>query len=169
MTEYDIQLIIIKHWYKSNNLILPNICLGYGEADVFRLTRAGYSTEFEIKITRQDFNNDKNKRHKHEIYNTVFKDIPLATNVPKSKKGIPNYFAYVVPCQISLTVADVPEYAGLYVVTDKRGLEQLKYPPCLHKEKHSDYWVEKIARSLNAKYLYHYFYHLEKYEDEDEI
>jgi hypothetical protein len=164
MTEYDVQLKIIRQWLSSCNFMIPNVYGGYGEMDVLRLTKAGYATEFEVKVSRADFNHDKAKIQKHQNYSDVFTNTPRVwwNDRPKDKKGIPNYFTYVVPNTFDLITLKVPDYAGLYTVDAEKGyLYCVKEAPRLHKEKQTDYWYRKIAYSLNTKYLYHYFFQLE--------
>ncbi len=165
MTEYDVQLKVIKNWHSSGNFMIPNVCGGYGEMDVLRLTRSGYATEFEIKVSRADFCHDKEKREKHQNYSDVFTNTPRLwwNGRTKDKKGIPNYFVYVVPFHLNLRAIDVPSYAGLYMINEQGYIETVKEAPRLHKEKLMDYWYRKIAYSLNTKYLYHYFFRLENY------
>lgn len=160
-SELDLQLIIIRNQTPfSGKLIVPNINTGYGEADVLLLSKAGYATEFEIKITRSDFAADKKKCYKHNEYNLVFNNV-WWNNKPRDKKGIPNYFIYVVPDYFNLASLKVPDYAGLYVVDPQKGyVSCVKSPPKIHKENLKEYWTHKIAQSLNAKYFYHHFFGL---------
>lgn len=156
MTEFELQLIIIHDARQlSNNLVVPNIEGGFGEMDVLKVSRAGYTTEYEIKISRADFKKDREKFHKHDAYQAVFE------KCSQPKKGIPNYFVYVMPENLNLLSIDVPDYAGLYIVNNGY-LSLVKPPPRIHKQKFREFWVEKIAKSLNAKYLYHYLYPLER-------
>lgn len=49
---------------KKNDVVVENVSygmFGWGEADLIALSRAGYLTEGEIKISRADFLNDKKK------------------------------------------------------------------------------------------------------------
>lgn len=154
-TEFDLQLIVIQDCYHlTNNLVVPNIESGFGEMDVLKVSRVGYATEYEIKVSKNDFNKDKEKLDKHNSYKRAF-------TFCLPEKGIPNYFIYVVPATLNLTAADVPVYAGLYNVDEHGYLTTVKSPPRIHRQKFREFWIEKIARSLNAKYLHHYFYKLE--------
>ena len=161
MKEKDVQLAIIRNWYSSNNIMIPNVTGGCGEMDVLRLTRAGYATEFEVKISRRDFFHDKVKICKHKTYSDIFIGATRLTWDGKpddNVRGIPNYFIYVVPFNLKLTARDVPAYAGLFELTEHGYIEVVKSAPRIHKQVHRDFWIEVIARSLNAKYLYHYFF-----------
>jgi hypothetical protein len=162
MTEYDVQYAIIHHWQNSGNMFIPNLCSGYGEMDVLRLTKAGYAYEFEVKISRSDFKADIKKTHKHHCYSVVFEKKTDAWIEHNGKKGIPNYFAYVAPKGI-IPVELVPEYAGLYEFDESTGLIiTVKTPPRIHNEKQKDFWETKALQSLHAKYLYHYWFKLKE-------
>jgi hypothetical protein len=155
--EYDLQYVVIRDCYSSNNLVVPNIGGGYGEIDVLKLTRSGYTYEYEIKISKNDFKADNKKIEKHQNYSDVYNNIPRLWWGGKSKdrEGIPNYFIYVAPKGI-IPIEKIPDYAGFYEI-DNNYLKCIKKAPKIHREKHWNYWVGKIARSLNAKYLYHYW------------
>jgi hypothetical protein len=159
ISELDLQLVIIRHCLPlAGKLIIPNVSFYYGEADVLQISKAGYVTEFEVKISRSDFFADRKKVSKHNQYRTVFnKDLPAT-------QGLPNYFVYVVPERLNLQASDVPEYAGLYSVGDNTYgyLHTVKTPPRIHKENFKEFWTHKIAHSFNAKYLYHHFFKIVK-------
>ena len=67
MNERSIQNQI--HNYFSGRIYeIPNVYLYDWESDFISVTRAGYIHEYEIKISKSDFNNDaKSKTHKHEV------------------------------------------------------------------------------------------------------
>lgn len=96
------------------------------ESDVFVLNKAGYSYEFEVKVSRADFKNDLKKVRKHEM---------LSAGKSEKFSGImrPNRFYYTVPTGL-IKPDEVPEYAGLYYMT-KYSFEEIKKAPLLHKEK----------------------------------
>jgi len=167
MKEFDIQLALFQHFAPfTGRILIPNISMGYGEADFLSITKSGYVTEFEIKISRSDFAADKKKTIKHETYKKVFNNTPLIcwyNGKEKTKKGVPNYFIYIVPDYFNIETLKVPEYAGLWVIDTERnnhyscGFKCEKIPPRIHKDKFQLYWLNKIAKSYNAKYYYHYF------------
>lgn len=154
-SEYNLQCTMIHH-FRPNNILVPNIEGRWGEMDILKLTRAGYATEYEIKISRADFNKDRKKDIKHGRYKNAYEKInPNFTF--DYLKGVPNYFVYVVPSQLNIIAADVPDYAGLSIITEHGYLEAIKPEPKIHKQNFRKYWIEKIAYSLCAKYLDHYF------------
>lgn len=159
ITEFDLQMAILCHHSPfSGKLLIPNMSTGWGEADVLMLSKAGYATEYEVKISRSDFAADKKKVLKHETYLKIFNRSPFEwwDGRPREKRGIPNYFVYVVPGYFNVRTLNIPEYAGLWIVKDGH-VESIKAPPVIHKEKFKEYWTARIAHSFNAKYFYHYF------------
>lgn len=112
------------------------------EADLLCLTKASYLYEYEIKVTKQDFKNDTNKkvqltRHYFKEYN-----IKSPTRTLTQKKMFwldegclpPNYFSYIVPEGL-IEVEDVPEFAGLYYINNRGLLREIKKPTQLHSRK----------------------------------
>ncbi len=163
MNEYKIQRLIINDGLPSSNLFVPNIHGGCGEMDVLKLTKAGYAYEFEIKTSRADFYADTKKQRKHKCYSQVYENIPRLyfSGKPMGNKGIPNYFCYIAPKGI-IPLDKVPDYAGLTEIIGD-GIDvcfyfnSVKIPPRIHKDKFRDYWITKVAHSLQAKYYYHYW------------
>lgn len=130
---------------RGQKIVVPNISWSwlYWEADLISVTKANYVNEFEIKISKQDFEKDFGKR-KHEFFQR-----------PNKYMNMPNYFWYVAP--IEAIPICVPDYAGLIEVwEDKKQkwiwMEEIRRPKKLHKKKISDNDIHKILRSLMFKY-----------------
>jgi hypothetical protein len=122
------------------------------ESDFFIQKRNGYSYEFEVKINRADFFNDKKKITKHLIlsegkYTTEHRSwkINEQTKKPEVKETIltehlynfrPNKFFYVVPKDL-IKVDEIPKYAGLiyFSETTYPKLKIIKQAPFIHKNK----------------------------------
>jgi hypothetical protein len=84
-----------------SNIIVPNVSWGLGvhECDLLVVSKSGYATEIEIKISKGDLIKDKFKRHGHK--GDVIKKL---------------YFA--VPEQLEeLALKEIPERAGLLVLS----------------------------------------------------
>ena len=82
------------------NLIVPNVSWGLldYEADIVSLTKAGYATEVEIKVSKSDLRADFKKLIQHD--SNLFK-----------------YFYYAVPDDMrDFALSIIPESAGLLVV-----------------------------------------------------
>ena len=113
---------------RSVPIIIPNVSYSwlFWEADLIGVSKAGYMSEFEIKISKSDFLKDFKKR-KHRYY-------------PKGpyNNRIPNYFWYVAPFD-AIPIC-VPDYAGLKLVKTSKFnnliyIEDIKKAPLLHKNK----------------------------------
>ena len=137
------------------------------ESDKLLETKSGYIYEFEVKISRADFKNDfKHKKDKHIIlageerygdkylpkYYEFLEEnrkrgnwceqnfLKSAANNPRYLVGghkRPNYFYYAVPTDL-IKADEVPDYAGLVYVDEKKKLTIVKSAPKLHTEKYND-------------------------------
>lgn len=100
-TEFSIQQHLRNFFGKDSFLIIPNVMLGYCEADLIVISKAGYLHEVEIKISKQDIKKDKEKYFMAHKY--------LHTK----------YFSFAVPDFLS-NCEDIPADSGLISV-DKYG------------------------------------------------
>lgn len=105
MTERQIQDILSVNYMSNPEFKIPGLYIYYWESDLILVSKAGYAYEFEIKISKSDFNADFKKTKRHKDMNNPQKDGP-------------NYFYYVCPEGV-IDPNDVPKYAGLIYV--KRG------------------------------------------------
>lgn len=124
MTALDIQQELWRELGGPNQLVMPNFRpRNWWECDVLSVSKAGYWSEFEIKISVSDFKADAKKERRHQdVY------VPLTmqwVNLgSKSKHELlashsehgPSFFWYVVPDSIADKI-EVPEWAGLRVAT----------------------------------------------------
>ena len=83
----------------SINLIVPNVHWGMNmhECDLLMVSKAGYCTEIEIKISRADLKNDAKKRHGH-FSNRI------------------KYLYFAIPTYLEHCIELVPERAGIVTV-----------------------------------------------------
>jgi hypothetical protein len=77
---------------KNHEIIIPNSCLFSWESDVISVTRAGFVTEFEIKISKADFKADAKKERARLLVAPEQNGFFGSYSVKR-----PNYFFYVVP------------------------------------------------------------------------
>lgn len=136
------------------------------ESDFFIQNRGGYCYEFEVKISRSDFFNDKKKTDKHSILSTgkyqtkgTLSTYNRTLNLWEQEEKVseyehemrPNKFFYVVPEGL-ITADELPPYAGLiYCPKDHwQSVVTIKEAPFIHKEKLN---VEKVLCSK----FYHYW------------
>lgn len=68
MNTTKMEVYLARHFCYRTNLIVPNVWWGIGlshECDLLIVTKSGYATEIEIKVTNADFKRDLQKRHCH--------------------------------------------------------------------------------------------------------
>ena len=102
LDERAIQRALFWKYSGSARRIVPNFTPApWFECDLFVMTRAAYTIEFEIKLSRSDYCADFNKQRKHAR---------LSEMTPG--KFLPTRFFYVTP-EFLVLPRDVPAYAGL--------------------------------------------------------
>ncbi len=118
-----------------------NVFLYSHESDVIMVDYQDRVTEYEVKVSRSDYNADFKKTEKHMKFKTLH-DV----------SDIPNEFYYVCPDGM-ITEDQIPEYAGLIYA---RGtyLVQIKRASPLHNEKMpSEFWKELYLKMMAKKKL----------------
>lgn len=154
-SEHTIQNHLYWLYHSSSALVLPNYTpVRWWECDFFRITRAGYFLEYEIKRTVADFQKDKKKKSTRWTggMGRPFKrehDKKHDLLAAGSTRG-PKQFWYVVPTGL-VAAEDVPGHAGLIYMD---GSQEEKPAPILHRNKVDDD-VLTHARSV----CYHHFWH----------
>lgn len=118
ITERAIQLTIHRERLASSEITCPNYTpIGWWECDLWQVTKSGYATEYEIKLSLTDFKADAKKSQrrydrsdgKWQSY-TEQKHRLLAE---RCKRG-PSRFYYCVPHTLVGEVKPIlPEWAGL--------------------------------------------------------
>ena len=106
MKTIDIEIAIIQHFNPRQNIVVPNVSWGLSnkeykalhECDVLILSKTGYATEIEIKVSKADLLKDGDKRHGH-THNLIRR---LYFAVPEELKEI--------------ALESIPTTAGLLVV-----------------------------------------------------
>ncbi len=125
---------------------------------------SGYCYEIEIKVSRQDFNNDFKKVEKHSILEKGSYEKPVRkwkydpktgrnTLVEESKKTVkwdfrPNKFYYCVPEGL-IKESEIPQYAGL-MYSNGTSIRTVKEAKFIHKEK------LKLEEKLCDKFYYYW-------------
>ncbi len=143
---------------KGTKLCCPNYTpAGWFECDLWAVTDAGYSTEFEIKLTKADFKKDGEKierlnwRQRRDGVVAQTKHAKLE----QSANAGPNRFYYVAPKGL-LAPEDIPEWAGHIEVIEYRCRiwpTVLKQAPQLHKEKVPD----KVKQHCMSVFYYRFW------------
>jgi len=135
------------------------------ECDFFRITKAGFFYEYEIKQTREDFkadfkkaktewgewdaeqqNFDHTRHNKHNLLEAG------------SDRG-PSYFNFVVPEKLTNNIV-IPDYAGLITFTPSTNRKRVyltvqKKAPQLHKNKIKD--PQHVYRQACERLAYRYW------------
>jgi hypothetical protein len=99
------------------NLIVPNVSWGLinHECDLLILSKAGYASEIEIKISRSDLLADKKKKHGHCSNKIKFLWFAIPENI-----------------DIEFALHNIPDRAGLIIVPEERK-PIIKKNPVLNK------------------------------------
>jgi len=170
MNVNEISEIVIKYIVEKRFFIFGTTIQGSGlhECDVLGINKNEYIYEFEIKRSRADYQADFKKTYKHKHlankdslreYNSWRKGI-----VEKVQNIIiPNRFFYV--CEKNLIKKEeVPKYAGLLYITEKKEIENIKNAPLLHKNKANKELYRRIASILSQRIIYgcSYYTYLKK-------
>ena len=97
----DIEIAVAQLFNPRVNLIVPNVHWGFDvhECDLLIVSKSGYATEVEIKVSAADLKKDADKKHGH--------------NSPKIKNL---YFA--IPEPLLQYEEFIPKRAGIIVVYD---------------------------------------------------
>lgn len=119
----EMEIILQSYFNISGNIIVPNISWGLGlhECDLLVMSKKGYLTEIEIKVSSSDLKKDMEKRHQH-----------------RSKKIKSLYFA--IPWYLLDDKDYIPARAGIIVVSEKRQISIVRTPR-----------TNKHARALTEK------------------
>ena len=152
MKTLEIEIAIMREFDIRRNLIVPNITTMSGlvpfEVDMLVLSKRGYATGVEIKVSRGDLKADLKKRQWARL------------DFPKMKDhyfGRFKYFNYAVPAKLKeAALEQIPEWCGLYVadtVYERTRLHLVRQPERLYNKKWSDLEMYEVAR-LGAMRIY---------------
>jgi len=175
MNSYDIQHAIYRwrHFDSKHAPLVPNFTPSkWFECDVYSVTKAGFSHEYEIKISRSDFKadfeketrvNNPNWKRLGDKNNPLFfyhKKHDMLNESVMRPVNCPNYFWFVTPEGL-LREADIPEYAGWAEVYanhwGKPAIRIKKQAPRLHKQKVSDQLRKQILEIAQYRLMTYYF------------
>ena len=137
MTCKQIEIWIAKHYGVTKNLIVPNVSYGMGlhECDILILSKSGYATEIEIKVSRADLLKDSQKTHLH-----------------MHQKISRLYFA--MPESMQKDISLVPDRAGVILVRSDGRLIFNRLPKENLRYKFSCEEMYKLARLGNLRYWF---------------
>lgn len=146
------------YWkYRPSTLVMaPNYTpRGWYECDVYALTSAGYSVEFEIKLTAADFRADESKRR------DCFSDGAWHSDTKHRRLGArdvlgPSRFWFVMLAGM-VPMTEIPEWAGLLHVIQRGSwlkVVSVRPAPVLHRQKTD---AQKTRRLIHSR-LYHRYW-----------
>lgn len=109
MKTLEVEIGLMQHFDIRRNVIVPNVsdwskCLRF-EADMLILTKSGFATCIEIKVSKADLRRDLKKHHiaREQLHEHYFKNL--------------KYFYYAVPQFLEdAALEQIPEFAGLLVM-----------------------------------------------------
>ena len=103
MKTIEIEVAVMQFLNIRQNIVVPNVSWGVGlnhECDILKLTKTGYATEVEIKVSKSDISADKKKQHGHNSH-------------------LIKYLYFAVPSELrDYAIKNIPERAGLLVIRD---------------------------------------------------
>ncbi len=113
------------------------------ECDVWAVSRAGYATEYECKLTVADFRADAKKASTTHRYDCAggwsqTKEVKHGKLFDADPKG-PSRFYYVVPLALASLEQECPAWAGFATLINdgewRCGIRVLKNAPQIHRKK----------------------------------
>lgn len=110
----DMEIALSAHFNPRQNLIVPNVSWGLNihECDLLILSKAGYATEVEIKVSLSDLKRDLKKKHCHVDKADRIKSFYFAIPDYLEKEGTPH----------------IPERAGIIIVMQNRICRVVRMP-----------------------------------------
>lgn len=144
MNARAIQRAIMRERY-ARSFVIPNFTpKNWWECDVFEVSRAGYFTEYEVKISRSDFKADAAKS-----FGPIYDWKTQAENPGRRKHDDlanghtegPSRFFFVMPRGL-VSLDEVPPWAGVIEADDRSyegrtwvALREVRRPKQLHRVK----------------------------------
>lgn len=109
MKTIEMEYYLAKTFDWRKNVIVPRVGWGMGlhECDLLILSKLGYATEIEIKISKQDLKQDLKKEHKHIDVDWYGK------NNDKIR-----FLYFAIPNKLENSINLIPENAGILIVNE---------------------------------------------------
>ena len=123
------EIALSRYFNPRKNLIVPNVFWGMFsyEVDLLVVSKSGYATEIEIKVSKQDLIKDKKKRHGHDSYKI-------------------KYLYFAIPSYLKDFTEHIPEKAGIIIVSDNYFCQRIRKPRINHQYKFTEQELFKVAR-----------------------
>lgn len=149
MTTLEMEVKLMEHFRYEQNYVIPNLTRMSGvvgfETDILSMTKSGYATGVEIKISKSDLKNDLKKKH-WVLYNKHFK---MGNPEAYRRKffGKLKYFYYATPPELIEDVENqVPDWCGILTVGERGRIVEHRKPSFLYKYKYSQKEINNILR-----------------------
>lgn len=147
LTERNIQDALFLRLHTSHHSICPNYTpKAWWECDVFAISKSGYISEFEIKLTKSDFKADAEKSGRTLFINSSIDRATKHEAIMAGDLNGPSKFTYVLPDGI-INDEEVPEWAGIMRASIYHGrvvLTGVRQPKFLHKRKAQDHIIQHV-------------------------
>lgn len=131
MKTAEIEIALMREFDIRRNIIVPNISdwstvLSF-EADLLVLTKSGYATCIEIKVTKSDLKADLKKKHIKRLNNSWKSPYTNKDGFNTYFKNL-KHFYYAVPEKlVECALEQIPDFAGLYSIKYSKNKNILSY------------------------------------------
>jgi hypothetical protein len=152
MKTIEVEIALLKYFDIRRNLIVTNVSdfsgLTLFESDLLVLSKSGYASTVEIKVSKADLKNDLKKKHIKILDHPTHSD----NFIERYYKPF-RYFYYAVPLELKeFAIDQIPDFAGLLTIQDndrwsetRRTVELVK--PC--KQLYKTKWTEEQRYQLS--------------------
>jgi hypothetical protein len=154
MRTIEAEIALMKYFDYTKRLVIPNVTemsgLVHFETDILVLSKAGYATGVEIKVSASDLKKDLQKRH--------IKALDTKTGLARFFKPL-KYFYYAVPEElVNKACKQIPDFCGILKISEDGvyyKVEEVRKPKHLFSTKWSAQKQFKLAR-LGALRIFGY-------------
>lgn len=100
MKTIEMEYALFRWLMNNNKLIMPRYTAGIKglnhECDILAVSKSGYLTEYEIKVSKSDLKADFKKKHKHESDRLKYQYFAIPKEMRDCVDIIPNKFGVVI-------------------------------------------------------------------------
>ena len=124
------EIALMQHFGIRKNLIVPNVTDMSGlvsfETDILVLTKSGYATAIEIKVSKADLKNDLKKSHIKHL-GTSWRSYQSKTAKQYYYQSLKHFF-YAVPEHLAEYAKEqIPDFCGLLIAKQHGKLDGVPY------------------------------------------
>ena len=156
MKTIDLEIGMMGKLDYVTNLIVPNVtelsCLLRFEADLLMLTKSGYATGIELKVSKADLRKDLKKKHINRLGTFHRPEYSGVSSWKEFYFGKFKHFYYAVPEELEeAALEQIPDFCGLYVAKEREGggypsIIKVRNADVLYKYKWNDAEKFDVAR-----------------------